>query len=243
MLRLIPAHAGSTPWQSGSRAKHPAHPRSRGEHRSGKTVISLIAGSSPLTRGAPPTGPTPQTRRGLIPAHAGSTTSNNIHQTMSGAHPRSRGEHTIRPFKMAGNPGSSPLTRGARSSRSFCIPLPGLIPAHAGSTFFQEFLHSPARAHPRSRGEHPGFHGINSDPQGSSPLTRGAQVQVVDVLIIYRLIPAHAGSTPSSRSRSSSLSAHPRSRGEHSLVLFCLRHADGSSPLTRGARWCRWRAR
>ncbi len=81
-----------------------------------------------------------------------------------------------------------------RASR--CEARLGLIPAHAGSTGTVDATTEHRTAHPRSRGEH--------GPQmtwleifvGSSPLTRGA---LVDVLVVYlqtRLIPAHAGSTP-----------------------------------------------
>ena len=49
--RLIPAHAGKTPWQAGGRERAWAHPRSRGENaRNGPLSVSP-AGSSPLTRG------------------------------------------------------------------------------------------------------------------------------------------------------------------------------------------------
>ena len=69
---------------------------------------------------------------------------------------------------------------------------------------------------------------------GSSPLTRGklevhAHAQVVD-----RLIPAHAGKTGSGAKTPCPRPAHPRSRGENAKARLDDRHADGSSPLTRG---------
>ena len=51
-----------------------------------------------------------------------------------------------------------------------------------------------------------------------------------------RLIPAHAGSTNSSSAKSARPGAHPRSRGEHLTPLHNYPAAEGSSPLTRGAR-------
>ena len=71
---------------------------------------------------------------------------------------------------------------------------------------------------------------------GSSPLTRGKLPVAVGSTVSGRLIPAHAGKTPSLSSSSSSSSAHPRSRGEN-RTLWPGNHAGvGSSPLTRGKR-------
>ena len=69
---------------------------------------------------------------------------------------------------------------------------------------------------------------------GSSPLTRGK----LEVRLLGRcgfgLIPAHAGKTSRIACASSTVRAHPRSRGEN--VEDCVRVLDGegSSPLTRG---------
>ena len=51
--------------------------------------------------------------------------------------------------------GSSPLTRGALQRRPHRAATFRLIPAHAGSTYAVARTPLPARAHPRSRGEHP----------------------------------------------------------------------------------------
>ena len=91
-----------------------AHPRSRGEHAEERPGI--VAGAW------------------LIPAHAGSTSTDIKVETITRAHPRSRGEHAEE------RPG---IVAGA-----------WLIPAHAGSTPLR-FGKRPANgAHPRSRGEH-----------------------------------------------------------------------------------------
>ena len=51
--RLIPAHAGKTPWTVSLSISRPAHPRSRGENARNCTPSSRTRGSSPLTRGKP----------------------------------------------------------------------------------------------------------------------------------------------------------------------------------------------
>ena len=71
------------------------------------------------------------------------------------------------------------------------------------------------RAHPRSRGENT----VGGSPikarWGSSPLTRGKLVPVLDEDAVAGLIPAHAGKTARPGRRGVAVGAHPRSRGEN----------------------------
>ena len=73
--RLIPAHAGKTPEEPFGLRRIPAHPRSCGENRDGIMEQIVSVGSSPLTRGKrkEPWYATPVD--GLIPTHAGKTSS------------------------------------------------------------------------------------------------------------------------------------------------------------------------
>ena len=112
---------------------------------------------------------------GLIPAHAGSTTSELETYTSRRAHPRSRGEHRVTVNGKQSPSGSSPLTRGALPLVLRDWGLIGLIPAHAGSTFGLLWGLGRRGAHPRSRGEHPRICQYSPSFSGSSPLTRGAR--------------------------------------------------------------------
>ena len=70
-----------------------------------------------------------------------------------------------------------------------------LIPDHAGKPSSGSRRASGGRAHPRSRGENNKLlFGLQSDP-GSSPLTRGKPELELQLSVIPRLIPAHAGKT------------------------------------------------
>ena len=91
---LIPAHAGKT-WVAAARGpSFWAHPRSRGENFQAELEMIQERGSSPLTRGKPVALHHLVLVRGLIPAHAGKTTSQPAWIAASRAHPRSRGENT-----------------------------------------------------------------------------------------------------------------------------------------------------
>ena len=175
-----------------------AHPRSRGEHGRGLRLGSRPRGSSPLTRGARRGERVGGQSAGLIPAHAGSTSSRSNSRSAIRAHPRSRGEHGDVEFFVVSVWGSSPLTRGAHRRN---LPYPrgmGLIPAHAGSTGRLRHPPSQRRAHPRSRGEHLTVLNNRIRDEGSSPLTRGALRPGVRDVYRGGLIPAHAGSTTTS---------------------------------------------
>ena len=235
VLRLIPAHAGSTTSSRISAAYSRAHPRSRGEHIFRSAIELNHAGSSPLTRGAPEDDDASRSAVGLIPAHAGSTASRGSTTQGNWAHPRSRGEHASGNPQQGVGAGSSPLTRGARRRPARGRLVPGLIPAHAGSTGYVQLPDAQPWAHPRSRGEHSLASSAAIAACGSSPLTRGAPCLAFQLFARGRLIPAHAGSTVYLAGATAPGGAHPRSRGEHLLQLHRDGFRDGSSPLTRGA--------
>ncbi len=194
---LIPAHAGSTPMNRGGVSYATAHPRSRGEHPALQGTYAASSGSSPLTRGAPCWSARLAKRWGLIPAHAGSTNWPSCLGKLSGAHPRSRGEHTASLVCVEAGDGSSPLTRGAPGIDPRRGLNSGLIPAHAGSTRTSWCGPTSRSAHPRSRGEHLVPQYAQRPPNGSSPLTRGALSKKIFGFTLWGLIPAHAGSTQS----------------------------------------------
>ena len=172
-----------------------AHPRSRGENRSGVRRHLLQGGSSPLTRGKHQTDRIRVHSRGLIPAHAGKTPGAARRWTGQTAHPRSRGENALASTLAASVGGSSPLTRGKQRGRRLGRDELGLIPAHAGKTPRALTDLQAAGAHPRSRGENLGeWHPVGIG-LGSSPLTRGKLTGRDSDVPGRGLIPAHAGKT------------------------------------------------
>ena len=211
---LIPAHAGKTHPMSWRQISSGAHPRSRGENRSPSGVRVGFGGSSPLTRGKLLHQSPPGRDRGLIPAHAGKTSSSPTGSVRCGAHPRSRGENPDRILRAGHGAGSSPLTRGKPWSTVPWRARGGLIPAHAGKTSW------------KLKGK--------AIVSGSSPLTRGKPCVVITEASPLRLIPAHAGKTRPFTSRRLRCRAHPRSRGENYRSRSTSTTSAGSSPLTRG---------
>ena len=81
-------------------------------------------------------------------------------------------------------------------------------------------------AHPRNE----------NSPAGSSPLTRGTQLNPVQRIRLRRFIPAYAGNTSLGLPRSGGVAVHPRLRGEHVAGALHVLEVGGSSPLTRGTR-------
>ena len=93
---LIPAHAGKTNLGLDVCEESTAHPRSRGENTWASSGRGRAVGSSPLTRGKHMGVKRARARGGLIPAHAGKTSSRERAIFSTWAHPRSRGENTAR---------------------------------------------------------------------------------------------------------------------------------------------------
>ena len=115
--------------------------------------------------------------------------------------------------------GSSPLARGALAGRILDDLEHGLIPARAGSTHSDNMKRGGNGAHPRSRGEHRQKSFAPCARRGSSPLARGALIAVLEPWGIGGLIPARAGSTELLSHLQIRQRAHPRSRGEHWMLM------------------------
>ena len=90
--RIIPALAGNTPSRCRSSARHPDHPRSRGEYLSARFVEWMMAGSSPLSRGILDGARLHRRPCRIIPALAGNTPARRRRPARGRDHPRSRGE-------------------------------------------------------------------------------------------------------------------------------------------------------
>ena len=232
--RLIPARAGNTESLEASSASHEAHPRSHGEHSSGLSSSGCSGGSSPLARGTRILLVTLLRYRRLIPARAGNTVVLLSARIVLPAHPRSRGEHIMVDASVSHRRGSSPLARGTLRESVKHRARERLIPARAGNTRPGVTREPSCPAHPRSRGEHWWMLWLWWSRSGSSPLARGTRQRQSHVPGHVRLIPARAGNTYFPPFRARAGTAHPRSRGEHSLVIMCQPAMFGSSPLARG---------
>ena len=152
---------------------------------------------------------------GLIPAHAGKTSTSSSATSPRWAHPRSRGENGEGEGLDRVPEGSSPLTRGKPVARDVLGAALGLIPAHAGKTLVVHPARVRYTAHPRSRGENELRVLRPTKTMGSSPLTRGKHRRRWSRHDAGRLIPAHAGKTLRAMFGTMEKAAHPRSRGEN----------------------------
>ena len=89
----IPAPAGKTPSHSIAWARRSAHPCSCGENDRPSIQRAMREGSSPLMRGKREDCADDVPDGGLIPAHAGKTSTVVSVSSAVQAHPRSRGEN------------------------------------------------------------------------------------------------------------------------------------------------------
>ena len=111
---------------------------------------------------------------------------------------------------------------------------PGFTPAYAGNTLSTSRAASPAKVHPRIRGEYPRRPRPRMSTSGSPPHTRGIPEKYPMSKGTFRFTPAYAGNTRISTVQRHVEGVHPRIRGEYSdmIVSFC--DFRGSPPHTRG---------
>ena len=211
--RIIPARAGFTVTQGRDRSPWADHPRSRGVYTPSVLHHTACVGSSPLARGLlRRVGAAPPSRR-IIPARAGFTARRAAIRPGGPDHPRSRGVyHCLVPFCLP-DTGSSPLARGLRRRECLGWRQARIIPARAGFTFLLGGLLSCPPDHPRSRGVYGCLHYDGGSVIGSSPLARGLRPCRQSSSSFPWIIPARAGFTRASCSRSRARGDHPRSRG------------------------------
>ena len=218
----------SRPWYTGS------SPRTRGalsHDPSGRTM----SGSSPRMRGALLPALLHDLADRIIPADAGSNYGRWDLGSVSEDHPRGCREHWPKSRTLMVTCGSSPRMRGAPSRWKVIVLSCRIIPADAGSTWFESSWGSAIRDHPRGCGEHDGILVAGPADPGSSPRMRGAHDSTTLGQAVERIIPADAGSTPWCQSILSPYVDHPRGCGEHGKLYIRAWSNGGSSPRMRGA--------
>ena len=130
--------------------------------------------------------------------------------------------------------GSSPHARGPRSRRHGRTGRSRIIPACAGSTFFNVIGAPRVQDHPRMRGVHGRVSRNRRAMVGSSPHARGPPCYKTISVPRDGIIPACAGSTPLSETQAMRIQDHPRMRGVHKGVMEGGGGHAGSSPHARG---------
>ena len=173
---IIPAHAGNTPIDSGEMLNARDHPRACGEHSVFKKRQFQKPGSSPRMRGTQIRQPVDVRLAGIIPAHAGNTSTPCARPRPRRDHPRACGEHVFH--------------------IGFSREKHGIIPAHAGNTEGVTALTRLCGDHPRACGEHWRNQAYGPNHSGSSPRMRGTHPSRPCRVHSSGIIPAHAGNTP-----------------------------------------------
>ena len=238
--RIIPAHAGQTVASCGVSTAVSDHPRACGANWSNVTVEGDPDGSSPRMRGklAPPV--VRAWARRIIPAHAGQTWCSLGYLPMLSDHPRACGANRRSPDTNRTNTGSSPRMRGKPCSFVCSFRFLRIIPAHAGQTGNRIAVRLLITDHPRACGANVSAQLAGWPSIGSSPRMRGKPDKVQIYGEIGRIIPAHAGQTPTSRSRTPPSADHPRACGANLVATRAPDRRLGSSPRMRGKRCKYW---
>ena len=156
---------------------------------------SCNPGSSPRVRGAVVLADGTDSVVGIIPACAGSSSARLWGGDVEGNHPRACGEQLRYISLVRYRLGSSPRMRRAVAGASAYLSKFGIIPAHAGSSFWLGGVPDRGRDHPRVCGEQWRRSLMNVYIGGSSPCVRGAERRPDGVILQPGIIPARAGNS------------------------------------------------
>ena len=137
MKGIIPAHAGLTTAGHAQGCHGRDHPRACGAHPAGEAHCRNALGSSPRMRGSPALTASSVRRTGIIPAHAGLTSTHRPQCHGCRDHPRACGAHKKHEIRKNAYKGSSPRMRGSLNRAVDELIDIGIIPAHAGLTSIQ----------------------------------------------------------------------------------------------------------
>ena len=195
--RIIPAHAGQTSPFRPPPLSRSDHPRACGANVKVENLGTAFDGSSPRMRGKHTIPANLEDGMRIIPAHAGQTPRVCRRTGWGPDHPRACGANAL-PFGIVPPwTGSSPRMRGKRPMRTLLMPALRIIPAHAGQTEPHQAHEWTSSDHPRACGANVAFLEQLLEQYGSSPRMRGKREHEVAGLVLFRIIPAHAGQTVS----------------------------------------------
>ena len=193
-------------------------------------------GSSPRMRGSPVARVAARHEAGIIPAHAGLTSTCLRPMRRRQDHPRACGAHAAPSPASTRETGSSPRMRGSRRVYGVGAILEGIIPAHAGLTTGQKHKKKKEGDHPRACGAHVILSQSKMSSSGSSPRMRGSLDTGAVKSYSDGIIPAHAGLTHRRDFSFRWKWDHPRACGAHTLAATLRSAGTGSSPRMRGSR-------
>ncbi len=235
-VRIIPAHAGQTPFCPLTATRAPDHPRACGANFARSSSEGCAFGSSPRMRGKLGAIQPQRVRARIIPAHAGQTRSASSKNGSVTDHPRACGANSRWSIPAPATNGSSPRMRGKRQRHSTRFNNVRIIPAHAGQTKTAPQGKSTQTDHPRACGANVYVSVPDWAAAGSSPRMRGKRLRPYKIIGRTRIIPAHAGQTAHPKKIRTTRTDHPRACGANRpsrLEGFC---CSGSSPRMRGKR-------
>ena len=151
-------------------------------------------------------------------------------------HPRACGENYYDDAAQVLQLGSPPRMRGKRA-RSYPIEnCTRITPAHAGKTRIVQKRNGQIADHPRACGENVILNQERERLLGSPPRMRGKHQPCVDIVLVFRITPAHAGKTTTASIVTPTFSDHPRACGENFKKTLAFMSPVGSPPRMRGKR-------
>ena len=212
------------------------YPRVCGGNGKVESYYSALEGLSPRVRGKPVVGQNIADEVWSIPACAGETRPPPATRPRSAVYPRVCGGNVYADAAAANAAGLSPRVRGKRCTFRYHNPIRRSIPACAGETWPAAFAARRAAVYPRVCGGNTGGFLRGFFGHGLSPRVRGKRPRNPRRPTRPRSIPACAGETPLSGTRSPVAAVYPRVCGGNTSMLLYRKVGNGLSPRVRGKR-------
>ncbi len=170
----------------------------------------------------------------MLPAHAGMVPADRRAPTDLAGAPRARGDGPMSGQARQNMAACSPRTRGWSLHVDAARRPAAVLPAHAGMVPSGRTTSRPAGSAPRARGDGPSNAQRRRLAERCSPRTRGWSLDRYYRKDFRRVLPAHAGMVPRSRTRRGPCRSAPRARGDGPVTKPWQCGEGGCSPRTRG---------
>ena len=234
-LRITPAHAGKRNGEYYGNQIYWDHPRTCGEKFADRPSALSDQGSPPHMRGKEMNSNLVKRGHRITPAHAGKSFENVLEILQEKDHPRTCGEKLIfdgdKDYILRITPAHAGKSKKyAHNARFFH----GSPPHMRGKAVPIRVAYCAYRDHPRTCGEKC-QEGAEPDLlTGSPPHMRGKGIMLVEISLVMRITPAHAGKRNIVDIGKSVPEDHPRTCGEKLQVKSRLIQEQGSPPHMRG---------
>ena len=234
LSRVSPAHAGMDRSEEHAQVRERRFPRTRGDGPTYHPPCLMLLSFPPHTRGWTLTRCDMQLPPRVSPAHAGMDPLPQARTKTGRGFPRTRGDGPVGRSPSLVPAAFPPHTRGWTGCDPGSLPSGTVSPAHAGMDLESGRRRAWLGRFPRTRGDGPGGPRCRTLRRRFPPHTRGWTFEVVGMVALEDVSPAHAGMDRRRFQWRCRTRGFPRTRGDGPSRSSTRNGPRGFPPHTRG---------